>query len=178
MAFEPDVSLREKRVYNYLKRELPYLDCCIWNFDLIKTLSQHIPVQNLVFVEVERQAAESAFYLLKEKYQQVQLLKQKQEIRNSFFHFLENAIIVRPLVTEAPVQQRGKIVTVTLEKVLVDIFCDEEFEFLRGFELTHIFKNAFDSYTVNQSKLLRYADRKQKKQDLLHFLQTYNLAVI
>jgi predicted transcriptional regulator of viral defense system len=178
VAFEPEINLREKRIYSHLKKELPYLDCCVWNFDLLKSFAQHIPSRGILFVEVERHAAESAFYILRDKYKNVQYLKDKKEIRNAFYHHMENVIVVRPLVTEAPVRQMGKTVTATLEKILVDVFCDDEFEFLRGYELSHIFKNAFAAYTVNQSKLLRYAARKEKKEELLTFLENYNLAVI
>jgi hypothetical protein len=35
-----------------------------------------------------------------------------------------------------------------------------------------IFKSAFERYTISESKLIRYADRKRKKKPLLEFLST------
>ncbi|MHA4811483.1 DUF6577 family protein [Flavitalea flava] len=50
------------------------------------------------------------------------------------------------------------------EKMLVDLFTDNEFEYLEGNELISVFKNAWDHFPVNQSKLLRYAGRKGQRQ--------------
>lgn len=177
VEFVPNVGRREIRIYNQLKQELPYLDSCVWNFDAVKEFTQHIPNLKLTFVEVERHSTESVFYLLREKHKHV-LYKTHKGLRNTYSHNLENAILIRPLVTEAPVQETGKLTTITIEKMLVDLFSDDDFEFLQGSEMTHIFKNAFQSYTINQNKMLRYADRKQKKESLLSFLKNYNLAVL
>ena len=65
--------------------------------------------------------------------------------------------------------------TATLEKILVDIFSDEEFQYLQSNELVVIFKSAFERYTINESKLIRYADRKRKKKQLLAFLRSNNI---
>lgn len=177
ISFIPDIGRREVTIYNQLKSDLPYLDCCIWNLEAIKEFVQHIPSVKFTIVEVERQSVESAYYLLEEKYKYV-FYKFSKDLRNAYVHGVQNAILVRPLVTEAPVQETGKVKTTTLEKLLVDIMFDDEFEFLRGFEMTHIFRNAFEKYTINQSKMLRYAARKQKKVEILTFLKNYNLAVI
>ncbi|MBX2965948.1 MAG: hypothetical protein KF845_07365 [Cyclobacteriaceae bacterium] len=63
--------------------------------------------------------------------------------------------------------------TATIEKMLVDIFCDDViFSAQQGAEMRTIFKNAFDKYTINQSKMLRYADRRRKKEQLSQFVKT------
>ncbi len=175
--FEPEIGRREVTIYNHLKRDLPFLDCCIWSLDAIKEFVQHIPNVKFSIVEVERHSVESVYYLLEDKYKYV-FYKSSKDLRNAYVHGVQNAILIRPLVTEAPVQETGKVTTVTLEKLLVDVMFDDEFEFLRGFEMTHIFRNAFEKYTINQSKMLRYAARKQKKNELITFLKNYNLAVI
>jgi len=84
-----------------------------------------------------------------------------------------NSIVVNSFVSEAPVQNIKNIPTSSLEKLLVDLFCDKNlFYFLQGNELVNIYKNAFDKYTVNQSKLLRYADRRRKKKQIKEFIKT------
>jgi hypothetical protein len=57
--------------------------------------------------------------------------------------------------------------------MLVDIFCDDViFSAQQGGEMRTIFKNAFEKYTINQSKMLRYADRRRKKEELNQFIKT------
>ncbi|MBK7097823.1 MAG: hypothetical protein IPH58_05095 [Sphingobacteriales bacterium] len=81
--------------------------------------------------------------------------------------------IVKPLVTEAPTQNINGVETATIEKMLVDIFCDDViFSAQKGAEMRTIFKEAFAKYTINQSKMLRYADRRRKKEELNQFVKT------
>jgi len=42
----------------------------------------------------------------------------------------------------------------------------------QGAEKRTIFKEAFTKYTINQSKMLRYADRRRKKEELKQFVIT------
>lgn len=90
---------------------------------------------------------------------------------NQYLSDLKKTIIVRTLVSEAPYREVRNTRVATLEKILVDIFTDEEFAYLRGNEMTIIFKTAFERYTISESKLIRYADRKRKKEQILDFLR-------
>jgi hypothetical protein len=55
--------------------------------------------------------------------------------------------------------------------MLVDIFCDDVlFSAQQGSEMQTIFRNAFDKYTINENKMLRYADRRRKKEAFLNYL--------
>ena len=51
--------------------------------------------------------------------------------------------------------------------MLVDLYCDVDlFQFYQGKEKGTIFKEAFSKYTINKSKLLRYASRRGKKEEI------------
>jgi hypothetical protein len=47
----------------------------------------------------------------------------------------------------------------TLEKLLVDTQKDADFDYLRGVESLNMYWLAFDQYSINTQKLLRYAKR-------------------
>jgi hypothetical protein len=99
-----------------------------------------------------------------------------KDLFGNYINELQGVIIVRALVSETPLQLIKNVPTVTIEKILVDAMVDEEFEFLKGNEINHVFINAFDRYSINISKLIRYADRKRKKKEILQILSTNNLA--
>jgi len=62
-------------------------------------------------------------------------------------------------------QKANGVQTITIEKLLVDIFCDEiVFVAQQGGEMQIIFRNAFEKYSINENKMLRYADRRSKKE--------------
>jgi len=87
-------------------------------------------------------------------------------------YFGKSVIVVRPLVTGSPSQLSINVPTTTIEKLLVDLFSDKEFEFLQGYELTYIFNNAFSKYTINLDRLLRYASRKEKRTVIADYIKT------
>ena len=171
----PDVDKRIIRINKFIKEKFPFVQYCLWGSFSIIEFSHHIPRTNITFVDVDRDSTESIYHSLKEEYKEV-FYKPGNDLLSNYIHDLDKVIIVRPLVTEAPTQVIKNIPTITIEKLLVDALFDEEFEFLRGNEINHVFENAFDRYTVNISKLIRYADRKRKKTDLLQILKNNNLA--
>ena len=54
---------------------------------------------------------------------------------------MDNAVIVRPLIAEAPMTAYQGINVPTIEQILVDIVSDKEFDYANGAEMYHIFKN-------------------------------------
>ncbi len=169
LLFKPKNTSKIIKVNNLIKKQLPFINYCIWTSNIINEFSLHINKINYTIIDTEREASKSVLFLLKDYYKHV-FYKASKEMFVDYFPDLKNIIIIRDLVTEAPVQSVNKIPTVTIEKLLVDLYCDSEFEYLQGNELSYIYKNAFDKYTVNESKLLRYASRKGKKVEILKFI--------
>ena len=79
-------------------------------------------------------------------------------------------ILVRRLVTDAPLMKRDGIPLPTLEKFLVDIALDKEFFIFQGYEVEHIFSNANTIYAMNRNRLLRYAGRKNHRDEIERLL--------
>lgn len=171
----PEVDNRIIKINRLLKEKYPFIQYCIWVSSSIIEFGHHIPKTNIILVDTERDSMESVFYTLKEEFKTV-FHKPGKDLYDNYINDLQKPIIVRPLVSEAPLQTIKRIPTLTLEKLLVDALVDEEFVFLKGNEINHIFRNAFERYSVNISKLIRYADRKRKKPEVLQILRNNNLA--
>ncbi len=145
-----------------MKSNLPFIHYCLWDSKIINEFSLHLNKINYTIIDTEKDVAKSVYFLVKENYKHV-FYKANKEMYQDYFPEIQNIIIIRNLITEAPVKIIKTIPTVTIEKMLVDLYSDIEFEYLQGNELSFIFKNAFIKYTINQSKLLRYARRKGVK---------------
>ena len=52
-----------------------------------------------------------------------------------------------------------------LEKLLVDIRCDADFDYLAGSEAFRMLDNAISLFTINITKLLRYAGRRHRREE-------------
>ena len=98
----------------------------------------HIPNLNLLFVDVEREVAESVFKLLNSDSNKRVFLMPSLTDFERYIHTNE-AIIIRPLISESPLQMVDGINTPTIEKILVDIVGDVEFAFLQGSEINNVF---------------------------------------
>lgn len=165
--FEPGITRKMIQVNQHMKKQFPYLRYIVWHIGDINNFSQHLFNKDITFVEVERDVVESVTDQLRDKFKYVQ-----DSRTTSYLYPNESVIMVRPLVTGAPVQTVKTVPTTTLEKLLVDIYSDKVFDFFQGYELSLIFKNAFSSYTIHMERLLRYASRKEKRAVISEFIQT------
>lgn len=166
-TFTPHISQKALKINSFMKTNFPYLNYIIWHISEINLVSQHLINKDTYYVEVERDAIDAVFEQLREKFKYVLKGKTNEDV-----YFGESVIVVRLLVTGSPTQSITKVPTTTIEKLLVDLFADKEFEFLQGYELNHVFNNAFSTYTININKLLRYASRKAKRDQILEFIKT------
>jgi hypothetical protein len=170
--FHPTISEKMRTMHKKIKGQFPYLEICIWNTSALNEFMTHQPGRFYTLVEVDKESMESVFYFLKEKFKNV-FLNPSSEVINLYTTETHEIIIIRNLVSEAPIQIVQDVPTTTIEKLLVDIFSDEIlFAAQQGSERKQIFEEAFGKYTVNESKMLRYANRKRKKEYLVNFLNS------
>jgi len=157
--FKFDLSAKIKKIARIVKKEFPYTNFCVWELAVVNFFSHNLINFNLLFVDVERDAVDAVHYKLKEKQKKIfNIRKTSDDISE-----LGENICIRPLVSFAPTQTQDQISVATLEKILVDLATDKEFFSFQGNEIFTIYENAFDKYTINESSMLRYAARKEKR---------------
>ena len=150
--FIPEISLKIKNIYKELEKQFPYIQSCIWNTFVLNELMVHQPGRFYTLVEVDKEATESVFYFLKDKVKNI-FLEPSSNILSLYASSEKEVIIIKSLVSEAPVQKIKGVPTITVEKLLVDIFCDEIiFAAQQGGEMQNIFRNAIEKYSINQNK--------------------------
>lgn len=168
----PEISTKLKSVHSKLKREFPYLEICIWNTSSLNEFMIHQPGRFYILIEVEKDATQSVFFFLKEGKYPV-FVEPTEEIFEKYLSDEKENFIVRSLITEAPLQKVEGLNTVTIEKMLVDVFCDElVFSAQQGAEMRTIFLEALNKYSVNENRMLRYADRRRKKESFWNYLNS------
>lgn len=79
---------------------------------------------------------------------------------------LDEAVIVQPLVSEAPLMQEGKITTASPEKMLVDIVAAPHIFVAQQGELDRIYANAFSQVLIHENRMLRYARRRKREEQV------------
>jgi len=172
LKYASNLSSKEFKINKLLKKDFPFIKFCIWNTSILNEFAQHVSAFQFIVVEAEKDALDSVYFTLKDNFNST-FKKPAKEIVEEYISNQPNSIIVNSFISEAPLEKINKIPTSSLEKLLVDLYCDKNlFYFLRGYELVNIYKNAFDKYTVNRSKLLRYAGRRGKKQQMDKFIKS------
>ncbi len=172
--YQPEITIKLFKINKSIRTNFPFVTFCLWQQQWINEFSQHIAKTGVIMVEVERESAESIYHFLKDSFASV-FYKPGKEILREHIQSLDSALLVKPLVSEAPIQEVRGVPTVSIEKLLVDAYSDVEFEYVHGQETIHIFEYAFNSYSINHAKLLRYADRKKKKQEVEELIRNRNL---
>ncbi len=168
----PEISSKLKTLYSKLKKGFPYLKFCVWHTSALNEFMLHQSGNFYVLVEVEKEATQSIFYFLKEANYSV-FIDPTNDLLDRYLPPNKESIIVKPLVTEAPIQNIKGINTTTIEKMLVDIFCDDViFMAQQGVEMRTIFKEAFSKYTINENRIFRYADRRRKKESFKEYINS------
>jgi len=169
--FEPEIGKTEKSISTKIEKQFSGVRQCIWSTKAVNEFMLHIPGKFITILQVEKGALEPVYEFLKaQKFQDVFILPNKKEIER-YVYETESAIILQPLISKAPTQKVNMVTTTTIEKMIVDLFCDKNlFSAFQGSELVHIVNNAHKRYSIDYTRLVGYAKRRRKADNLLEFL--------
>lgn len=151
MKYVPFLTGESHQISRILMDELPELDNCISRSG-----------ENIV-VEVSRNRVADAIMCLHKHFRDV------VDIRNAYkmINDLHDFVLVKPLVSEAPVYEYQGVYVPTIEKRLVDMVSDGENKNKSEDYLRLEYQKAFEAFDINTKKMLRYADRKGEKEQVL-----------
>ncbi len=170
MIFEPEISVPLSKMYNDIKGNFPFIELCIWSTEVLNEFSLHQSNRRIVLIETDKDTNEAIFYFLKEQYDNV-FLNPDRVLLEQYVFDIPNAIVIKPLISESPLQEVNEINTITIEKMLVDLYCDTDlFGAFQGNEMRIIYSEAFNKYTINSNRLLRYASRRGKKEEIEEYI--------
>lgn len=171
--FLPVLENRQKDVFSRVEKQFPDVRCCIWSTKWMNDFMLHQPGRFINVLEVGDEAAEIVFHFL-----------QDNNIRNLYFqpgtkeiekYILENydSVVVKSLVTKSPLETVTNVKVPAIEKILVDIFIDNDLYIVfQGSELSFIFNSVYNKYEINFTKLFHYAKRRGKAGELSSFLKS------
>lgn len=131
----------------------------------------HIPSTHKTIIEVEKGTEDSVFYFLSDIRKNV-FLNPSRDILDKYAQENTNQIIIKNLVTDAPLQKINNLRIPTLEKIIVDLILDvETLSEYQGRDLESIIENAYQFHSIQENKLLRYASRRRKREFIAQFIK-------
>ncbi len=172
LPYVPAISEEMKALFSGIKEKYPYADFCIWQAREISSFMQHIPAIDILILETDRAASEAVYDDARELARGRTALLRPTEKECRLYASGEPSLIVRDLISEAPVIRMNGVVTASLEKILVDVTITREFEFTRGSETYTIYENAARMYHIAKKTMLRYASRRGKKEEIERLMKS------
>ena len=109
-----------------------------------------------IIVETDRKETLRMLVFLRTRYPAVYSLREAVLHKES----LKDAIVVKALVSDAPLVVSDGMSASSLEKILVDIVADKEFFRMSDDALKKEYQRALEVYPINKNRLLRYAGRR------------------
>ncbi len=163
--FQPNISTTLKRIFNKIKKEFPYITFCVWDSVWLSDFMRHQPFKHYIVVEVEKDACKAVFNFLNETMKNV-FLNPDEEIFDHYISRLDEVVIIKNMVSEAPLAEIQKIIVPTLEKFLVDMLIDTELFSAQQNEKEFIMRSVIEKYTLNELKMRRYAVRRNREDEI------------
>jgi hypothetical protein len=171
--FAPTLSSEIERVNSIIQKSFPYINYLIWDTKILHEFMTHQPGQSQIILEAEKDVCESVFNQLKEQFLGKIFLDPDRQSFERYILDIPESINLYRLLTQSPKIISNGVPSARLEKILVDIFADEDrFFIFQGQELVTIFENAFATYWINEKTLFRYAGRRTVAKELRTFIIT------
>ncbi len=168
--FKPEIGEVEKKISGKIEKQFDQIKYCIWSTKITHEFMLHIPGKAITILQVEKVALEPVYSFLKEENIRNIFIEPEDKEIERYIYEAENAIVLQSLVTKSPTQKVKKAATPTLEKLIVDLYCDKKlFAAFQGSELVHIINNAYSRYSIDFTKLFNYSKRRRKETEMMKF---------
>ena len=169
--FVPVLSELAKLACSMLYCKFKYLTFTVTDSGELGEFMNLQPFSTVVVIETKKSAAGAVLSALRKEgmdaYAKRDFSKLERYISSS------QPIVVRPeLAVNPSMFQENNIRVANLEKILVDLVCDQDiYGQYQDEELQNIYINAAESYAVNYSQMLKYASARKRKAAVLELLE-------
>lgn len=128
----------------------------------------HLVAQNTVFIQAEKESSIFLFRFLQE--QGYHDLLYRPSGKDFSLYWVKKCIVVSGLISEAPILVDAPH-SISLEKLLVDMYTDKLISNTYSkAEFPDVLQLALSQYRVDKAKMLRYARRRNRREELSQLL--------
>ncbi len=179
----PEVSPELIKIAKRITEKFQDAKHCIWETGWLNEFSQHQASRRINLIEIEKDFMESLYYDLKDSFRKEIFLNPDQKTIDFYVAQSDYPVIVKNLISRSPLgtrtEEKVKFYTPLLEKILVDLFAEEElFFYLKGSELVQIYENTIRNYAINFTTLFSYAKRREREEEIKQFMKNHLLHLV
>ena len=169
--FNPQLDKELQKIARYLNGNFFDLNFMVWTTKWINDFTLHMAFQTFYVIETPVEQTEVVFNKLKESGRFNVYHQPDDKLMYKYVIEEDVPIVVKTLISRSPLKRVKKIKIPSLEKILIDLYCDKKiFYMYQGNELIEIYRNALNNYVINITKLLNYARRRNRRDEIEEFL--------
>ena len=167
--YRPIYSDRTMQLIDILSRAFPHISFTVFETTLMNEFLNHLVAQNTVFIQAEKESSIFLFRFLQE--QGYHDLLYRPSGKDFSLYWVKNCIVVSDLISESPIL--GDMPhSICLEKLLVDMYTDKLISTTYSkAEFPDVLQLALSQYQVDKAKMLRYARRRNRREELALLLE-------
>ncbi len=175
--FVPTLPDELTRLAQQLTRQFPVLTICCWSTANLHSVTIQQPLVAYWLVETERDAVDAVLDTILRQHR-VGILRKAPVLRANDVKLAQRynadspiSLLVKPLISEAPLQQDSSVLTVpTAEKLLVDLVADRNIFDLFAEEIPNVYAEFDSRFALNPDRLRRYARRRHQLPNVENYL--------
>ena len=169
--YKPVYSDEAKKLIKDVKEKYPYLSFQVWEITWFNEFLNHLAAHNRIFLDVENDGCEFVYSSLVDDYGGRMLLR--PSVKELQYYIQTDSIIVERLVSESP-KGRNDAYEVPIEKLIVEMFANKTLmRMISKGDYPEALETIFEKYNVDQIKMLRYARRRNRKDELVNYIKEY-----
>ena len=169
--YKPVYSDEAKKLIKDVKEKYPYLSFQVWEITWFNEFLNHLVAHNRIFLDVENDGCEFVYSSLADDYGGRMLLR--PSVKELQYYIQTDSIIVERLVSESP-KGRNDAYEVPIEKLIVEMFANKTLmRMISKGDYPEALETIFEKYNVDQIKMLRYARRRNRKDELVNYIKEY-----
>ncbi|MBR0417922.1 MAG: hypothetical protein IJI66_01990 [Erysipelotrichaceae bacterium] len=167
--YQPFYSQTSLDLIKEIQERFPRVIFTVFETVLMNDFLNHLIGRNTIFIQVEKDSSIFVFrYLQEQGYKNLLFNPDKKEIE---LYWDKDCIIITNLISEAPLRKDDPS-KITLEKMLVDMVSDKLISStFSPAELPEVFEQVRKTYRLDQSRMLRYARRRNKEDKVKKYLE-------
>ena len=171
-VYSPVYSQYAVDIKNRIAGKYPAIGFTVFESTLLNEFRNHLIARNTIFLQTERDTSAFVFDFIRENVQANVLYKPSEKEYARYWQ--PDMIVVLDWTSQAPLNLAAPH-DITVEKMLVDIYCDKTIRLTySGSEYKSIVNAVYDRYNVDTVRLLRYAGWRNKADKIKAFLQSIN----
>ena len=173
-VYRPAYSALAKKLIEQISEKYPSVHFTVFETALMNDFLNHLVAQNTVFIQVEKDVSVFVFRFLQELGYEHLLYKPKKA--DYALYWEKDCIVVTDMVSEAPLSATAPH-EICLEKMLVDMYCDKLISSAYSkSEYPEVLKQAMETYHIESTKMMRYARRRGREDEMKKILEEIEAA--